>query len=459
VLYLDATVLFEERKVKGGIYRVELELIRALVRHPDVIFVNLLGRVGPEIVDSALVERRVQLNWQDVDKPMSVKRIRSRLAQFLAQLPIAIRLFVTIPIGGLIGAGRFIVGTFRLARACSSELAKFVSAENEYLRQFKGGFNAIWHRKMESKFGCLTQLDEADTFFSAGLLFKRFDLVSLGQQREKTKFKLVIMVHDIVPILFPHLSYQADLSKYHSYFSDLIQLSDLILTISLTTKQDLESYSVDRLFLTPPNIRVVKLGEDHLIRTNGEKRAIPDFVGKRFILYVSTFNPRKNHDTLYRAYELAADEGFLEQMPILIMVGSSGWGSDEVQQKFRMNPKLVDSNQERKTVCLGEVTDEELRWLYSNCLFTLYPSLYEGWGMPITESLLYGKRVVVSDSISLYEAGGPDSIRVQKIDAKSWLSTILELASLAEEFQPQQITEHTWEESASAILSAINEGR
>jgi hypothetical protein len=88
-------------------------------------------------------------------------------------------------------------------------------------------------------------------------------------------------------------------------------------------------------------------------------------------------------------------------VPKLVCVGIRGWLNDSIFAKLASSAELID-----RVVMLSGVPDRELAILYQGCLFTLFPSCYEGWGLPVTESLCFGKVPVVSHSSSLPEAGG-----------------------------------------------------
>src|SRR5262249_51816784 len=88
-------------------------------------------------------------------------------------------------------------------------------------------------------------------------------------------------------------------------------------------------------------------------------------------------------------------------VPPLVLAGSAGWLTGDLQQQLRRDP-LVRG----RVVHLTGVTNDELHWLYRHCRFSLYPSLYEGWGLPVAECLAHGKYCISSDAASLPEIAG-----------------------------------------------------
>jgi hypothetical protein len=111
---------------------------------------------------------------------------------------------------------------------------------------------------------------------------------------------------------------------------------------------------------------------------------------------VGTIEPRKNHTVLYYAYKLAKTRSIM--LPRVVIVGRRGWGSDDIVRILTEDPDVKDD-----FVLLLNTSDDELSWLYGHCLFTIFPSFYEGWGIPIGESVARGVPCLCSDSSSMVE--------------------------------------------------------
>jgi glycosyltransferase involved in cell wall biosynthesis len=118
-----------------------------------------------------------------------------------------------------------------------------------------------------------------------------------------------------------------------------------------------------------------------------------------YILCVGTIEVRKNHQLLYTAYKLGLSKGL--RMPKLVIVGGKGWYTSDVLFEFAHDPQMKDL-----VYIMHHANDNELKWLYENCKFTIYPSVYEGWGLPVAESLAYGKLCVSSNVSSMPEIAG-----------------------------------------------------
>jgi glycosyltransferase involved in cell wall biosynthesis len=85
----------------------------------------------------------------------------------------------------------------------------------------------------------------------------------------------------------------------------------------------------------------------------------------------------------------------------VVIVGRNGWLTDDIRYTI-----TNDLEAREKILILNDINDRELLWLYKNCLFTIFPSFYEGWGMPIAESLAYGKLCISSNTSSMPEIAG-----------------------------------------------------
>jgi glycosyltransferase involved in cell wall biosynthesis len=110
---------------------------------------------------------------------------------------------------------------------------------------------------------------------------------------------------------------------------------------------------------------------------------------------------RKNHRLLFHVWKNLIAKFGKQSVPLLVLAGKKGWLIDDFISELE-NCEYLDG----AIQWLSDVDDTDLVALYQNCLFTVYPSLYEGWGLPIAESLYFGKYCVASNSSSLPEVGG-----------------------------------------------------
>lgn len=218
--------------------------------------------------------------------------------------------------------------------------------------------------------------------------------------------KYVPFVHDLIPIMTPEHCIRELTQDFITWTLGVFQHADLFLVNSEATKRDLLEVAA-RLGHDPDPARL------HVVRLDADFRR-PEATGDRsdilrkqglkpgeFVLFVSTIESRKNHVGAFNAWLSLVRKHGAGRIPRLICVGNHGWLNDLVHNMLASSPEL-----DAQVSMLSRLSDEDLACLYRNCLFTLYPSHYEGWGLPVTEALSWGKAALISDASSLPEAGG-----------------------------------------------------
>jgi glycosyltransferase involved in cell wall biosynthesis len=238
-----------------------------------------------------------------------------------------------------------------------------------------------------------------DTVLLMGMPWGNPDIMeTLIMERRSTKMRLVQVVYDMIIPIYPHLHHPDNFEPYTDHMLKVIEYSDLLLPISKSTDKDLHLFA-RRHKLKVPDTKVIRLG-DEVTNERKAKATKPDArIKTRFIACVGTIEVRKNHTLLYYAYKLAEERGI--EMPQLLIVGGQGWYTGDIQYLFNTDPALKD-----KVLLLHGLSDAALDWIYRNCMFTVYPSMYEGWGLPVAESLGYGKLCVTSHASSIPEIAG-----------------------------------------------------
>jgi glycosyltransferase involved in cell wall biosynthesis len=174
----------------------------------------------------------------------------------------------------------------------------------------------------------------------------------------------------------------------------------------------------------------------------------------RFVLSVGTLEVRKNHLPLVRLWErLYREMG--EFAPMLVLAGGSGWMIDRLETYLHATGNVYG-----QVVHIHDASDAELAWLYQHCEFTVYPTLYEGWGLPVGESLWFGKPCICYRHSSLPEVGGSHAIFCELDDTGSLERAIR--AALAGDFPqrpPPRSELRTWNAVADEIVQAIERHR
>jgi len=223
----------------------------------------------------------------------------------------------------------------------------------------------------------------------------------------KTRCPLVTTIHDLTFIKFPkeHLPYYIKVHTRH--LKRAKKLADLIITDSQASKKDLIDYGID-----PQKIRVVYLAASDIFKPRLDKKILEKYqLTKPYLLTVGTQEPRKNLKNLIAAYQK------LENPPALVIAGKVGWGQPT---------KIV-----KRVNLVGFVPDEDLVTLYSGAKAFIYPSLYEGFGLPILEALSCACPVIVSKVSSLPELAGSAALYFNPLKHENIATAISQLLNLS----------------------------
>jgi glycosyltransferase involved in cell wall biosynthesis len=206
----------------------------------------------------------------------------------------------------------------------------------------------------------------------------------------------VDLFYDITPVIDAgHAKHLREL--FERYLALLSDCADRVPAISQSSRNDLSQYLRDHDLKVPPGIATT-LPSGLMTTGDGPREA----TNEDFALMVGTIEARKNHLLAFHAWEKLIDTHGAENIPTLICVGKIGWNSEPFLEKMKET-----NNLNAKIVLRSDgVTDTELTDLYRDALFSVYPSNYEGWGLPVSESLIFGTPVVAARNSSLTEAGG-----------------------------------------------------
>jgi len=297
---------------------------------------------------------------------------------------------------------------------------------------------------------------KTDWVISMGLNWDYLYGDRLGEFDIKRKYgaKIAFVCYDLIPIKYPHLCLFEVANKFSKYFVDVAWIADHVFCISKNTMNDLKEY-LKEVGGPVPSMSVIRLGDnlpkERAIKKEQASLSVQEVLtNKPYILFVSTIERRKNHEVLYKAYRRLLEKG-IDNLPQLVFVGMPGWGVNDLMQDLSNDP-LIQS----KILLLSHVNDDELDLLLKNCLFTVYPSLYEGWGLPVSESLAYGKFCLASNTSSLPEVGGDLIEYLDPWDVKGWENKLKLLftsksllskknAEIQENYQPNNWTNMGYE--------------
>ena len=278
--------------------------------------------------------------------------------------------------------------------------------------------------------------------------------VAKAKRRYGIKFSMLI--HDLIPIERESFVEQQHVVQFRNWLKESIPVADVVLTTSKHSRDGLIKFAADGK-CSLPRVEVVELGSgfsDRPIAGGQRKISFP----RRYVLFVSTIEIRKNHKLLVRVWRRLLERHGADAVPTLIFAGQVGWLVDDLLADLAASNYLNG-----KIQLMPGLSDAELRQAYRSCLFSVFPSHCEGWGLPIAESLVQGKFCVASNRAPIPEVAGKLIDYFDPTDDDDALAKIERLlldpgylvareAALQDEYQPR-----TWANCVHALLAKLQQ--
>lgn len=263
---------------------------------------------------------------------------------------------------------------------------------------------------------------------------------------------VIATIHDLSVIKYPEFHTLDRVRMYEKHLHKTIDKSQYLITDSEFVRQDI----IDTFGVNPEKIVTTLLGVDESFYPRGEAQVAPllgryKLKNKSYFLVVSTLEPRKNFKLVIDAY-LRLDKKIKERYP-LVIVGMNGWEMSQFDKDLEM---LKRQGYLRLP---GYVPNEDLPLLYSAAKLFLYPSFYEGFGLPPLEAMACGAPVITSNVSSLPEVVGDAGFMVSPDDAVGLSEKILELVEddeLAESLSNRSVERaksFTWKRCAEQTMA------
>jgi glycosyltransferase involved in cell wall biosynthesis len=282
-----------------------------------------------------------------------------------------------------------------------------------------------------------------DVFHAANHLLPQF-------RNTPSVYTLFDLTYTLFPkshLLLPRLSSSFMIPRF-------LRSCDRIISISESTKKD----AINKYGIKEDKIKVIHLAANHRFLPSPEA-ILQDFrrrhdLPTRYILYVGTIEPRKNLNVLLEAFRVLHDKGV--NIP-LVIAGKKGWRYENFFEK------LKELRLQEVVIFPGYIPEEELPVLYSAAEIFLYPSLYEGFGLPVLEAMACGTPVICSNTSSLPEVAGDSATMLPPDEPNSWAEAIANLLKNKESRMAlrdkglKQAAKFSWEKTARETVQVYRE--
>ncbi|NVN09836.1 glycosyltransferase [Nguyenibacter vanlangensis] len=228
----------------------------------------------------------------------------------------------------------------------------------------------------------------------------------IREAKKKSDIYYIPFIHDVIPAVTPRFCAHELVHEFIDWFMGVVQHADRYFAVSESSKKDFLALAAElNGGISSADVCVVHLAAEKRVAPVSMTAAASLFrragiEPRKFVFFVSTVEARKNQAGALDVWQNLIRNNPYLKIPKLVIVGKRGFESHFFLDKLNA---FIEA--EKYIAYIESVSDEELEALYSSCLFTIYPSYYEGWGLPITESLGYGKVCVTADNSSLPEAG------------------------------------------------------
>lgn len=264
---------------------------------------------------------------------------------------------------------------------------------------------------------------------------------------------IVLTINDLAFIRYPEFNFDWFIKKYTRQVKANALRAKKIIAISNSTRQDI----IDFFGIPGEKIEVIYPAADSIFK----KLEQPDdevckkyHLEDQFILSVGTIEPRKNYPALIKAFNQVKKD--FKQLKLAV-VGRTGWKSEASFQAKEDSPYSQD------ILFLGRVSDQDLLHLYNQAMAFVYPSIFEGFGLPVLEAMNCGLPVVAGNNSSIPEVVGDSGILVAADDSDALgeaIARVLTDEDLRKELAAKALAragKFSWEENARATLSLYNQ--
>ena len=348
-----------------------------------------------------------------------------------------------------------------IATYTSNLLENILSLDSEnYYHLYWSGGNYKSYAKQNSKL--LLSSNKYHTFFEeryfpSNLDRENIDVFHVPQNgiglSENIHCKKIVTIHDLIPYVMPETVGKGYLKKFLMEMPRIIELADAIITVSSYSKNDILRFfpiNPEKIFVTPLAASKKYTPLDSVYCKTFLREHY--MINKPFILYIGGFSPRKNVNTLIRSFSQIYSS--LKEEYNLVIVGATN--KDQFSYLNELGTNLDIS---KHIIFTNYVPEEELPIFYNGCEVFAYPSLYEGFGLPLLEAMSCGAPVISSNITSIPEVVRGAGILIDPLnidDLSENLMKVLCNSNLRNSFKIkglEQAKNFTWKTTAKSTIA------
>ena len=280
---------------------------------------------------------------------------------------------------------------------------------------------------------------------------KREDLY---KKLKQNNFKIFNFIYDLTPVLLPDLARETTKTNFPSFILSVFEYSDFVFFDSISAQSDFFALKQLKNFTREISSKVIHLGSDFLICKSQNNNQHSQLLSQKYILFVGTIEPRKSQSLVLEAFE----ELHAKYLDLhLVLIGSIGWKVEDFVQHLKLH-----SLKDKFIHHLTRIDDETLSLFYQNAFLVTYISQYEGYGLPIAESLQHANITIASNNSSMIEVGKnyadyiPENTKVHLVDVISLYLDNQSLYNQKKQYIKKHYKPHNWDDFYNAIMEVLN---
>ena len=263
------------------------------------------------------------------------------------------------------------------------------------------------------------------------------------------EIKTVVTVHDVVNRIYPGTMALPNLLAERLLMKLSLKRSAAVIADSRSTAADIKK----QFRISDEKLNTIHLGTPQFPKKFKRDREQNSVVPGKYFLFVGTLDPRKNFERLFKAFEML---GPINRGLHLVIIGGEGWKNKKFLKMVRMHPLKTHLHM------TGYLPRDQLASYYENAICLMFPSLYEGFGLPILEAMSCGAPVITSNTSSMPEVAGDAALLVNPYDTSAIADAMNNLVSdkqlrerlISKGFE--RVKQFSWKKCAEETLRVFN---